>query len=155
MKHRPITRAAPLLILAAGLIAPGCTLFKAVTMPVQLAATGVVAVGETAGAVVSTSGRLAAGAVRAVGSVGSVGLEAASRLTQDGMVTFVAASSGDVARVPWRPGATLAESALSARVQIGVRGVELLRAGQRVLATNAREAPAVPVAAGDVVRVLD
>jgi hypothetical protein len=155
LKLRPTAFFAPALMVVVGGLATGCTLFKAVTMPVQLAATGVVAVGETAGAVVSTSGRLAAGTVRAVGSVGSVGLEAAARLAEEGMVTFVGVKSGEVSRVVWRPGSTLAESALSARVQIGLKGVELLRAGQRVLTANSREAPAVPVASGDVVRVLD
>ena len=96
-----------------------------------------------------------AGTVRAVGSVGSVGLEAAARLAEEGMVTFVGVKSGEVSRVVWRPGSTLAESALSARVQIGLKGVELLRAGQRVLTANSRDPPAVPVASGDVVRVLD
>lgn len=146
--------AAGWLLAGAGLTG-GCMVFKAVTMPVQLAATGVVAVGETAGAVVSTSGRLASSAVRAVGSAGGTGIDAAARLAQDGMVTFVTASSGGVARAPWRPGLTLAESAASARVQLVGRGIELLRPGQPVLTPAAREAPAVAVAAGDVVRVLD
>ncbi len=127
--------------------------FKAVVIPVQLAATSVVAVGETAGAVVATSGKLAAGAVRAAGSVGSTGIDAAARLAQDGMVTFVSASSGEVARVPWRPGSLLAESALAAHVRIGASGIELLRAGKRILAADGKEAPSIPVAAGDVVRV--
>lgn len=123
-------------------------------MPVQLAATGVVAVGETAGAVVSTSGRLAAGAVRAAGSVGVGGLDAASRLAQDGMVTFVQATSGEVSRVPWRPGAMLADAALLAQVRIGAGSIELLRAGKRILSAKGSEAASISVAAGDVVRVL-
>lgn len=132
----------------------GCTLFKAVTVPVQLAATGVVAVGETAGAVVATSGKLAAGAVRAAGSLGASGIDAAARLAQDGMVTFVQANSGEVARAPWLPGARLADAALAARVTLGTGGIELLRTGQRVLAAKSSEAAVIPVAAGDVVRVL-
>lgn len=154
MKTAALRLTAVFLMVAGAFACAGCTVFKAVTIPVQLAATGVVAVGETAGAVVATSGKLAAGAVRAAGSVGSTGIDAAARLAQDGMVTFVSASSGEVARVPWRPGTILAESALAAQVRIGAGGIELLRAGRRILAADGREAPSIPVAAGDVVRVL-
>ncbi len=138
------------------LLAPalgGCLMYHAVTAPVKLAATGVVVAGETAGAVVTTTGKVATSTVRAVGNVGSGGIDAASRLTEVGMVTFVDAASGAVVRVPWQQGLTLAGASDAAKVSMARRAIDVVRAGKVVYSASRVSGEGAVLASGDVVRV--
>jgi hypothetical protein len=131
----------------------GCLAYKAVTAPVKLAATAVVVAGETAGAVVTTTGKLAVSAVNATGSVGSGGIDAAARLTETGMVTFVDAASGTIVRVPWRDGLTLASAGTQARVHFAQRAIDVVRAGKVVFSATRLADDGGPLVSGDVVRL--
>lgn len=135
------------------LLLTGCWAGKVATAPVKLAANTVVAVGETAGAVVSTTGRMAASVARAVGSVGSGGIDAAARLAEAGMVTFVDAGTGVIVRVPWQPGLTLAAAGESARIPLARRVIEIVRGGRLIQAAAPDPAALEPLASGDVVRL--
>lgn len=154
-QRRQVLRAAfpPALLLAAAAGLGGCLAYKAVTAPVKLAATTVVVAGETAGAVVTSTGRLAVSAARATGSVGSVGLDAAARLAEAGMVTFVDASSGEVTRVPWQQGLTLAGVGHAAKVDLARRVIEVLRVGKVIYTSSRLDGEGAALASGDVVRV--
>lgn len=131
----------------------GCLVYRAVTAPVKLAATTVVVAGETAGAVVTTTGRVAVSAVKAVGSVGSGGIDAAAKLTQAGMVTFVDAATGTIVRVPWQDGLTLARAGDTARISLAQRAIDVVRAGRIVFSASRGAGAGAPLAAGDVVRL--
>lgn len=131
----------------------GCLMYKAVTMPVKLAATTVVVAGETAGAVVSNTGKLVTSAANATGSVGSGGLDAAAKLAEVGMVTFVDASTGTVVRVPWQEGLTLAGASNAAKVDVARRAIDVLRAGKVIYSASRGSGEGAPLASGDVVRI--
>jgi len=131
----------------------GCLAYQVVSAPVKLAATTVVVAGETAGAVVTTTGKVAASAVRAGGTVGSGGIDAAAKLAQTGMVTFVDASTNNVVRVPWREGLTLASAGDAAKVRIAQRAVEVVRGGKLVYSATRAAGEGATLATGDVVQV--
>ena len=147
-------RAACVLVAAAwSVVSSGCLMYHAVAAPVKLAATGVVVAGETAGTVVTTTGKLTASAVRAVGNVGSGGIDAAAKLTQTGMVTFVDTANGTIVRVPWQDGLTLASAGDAAKVSLARRAIDVVRAGKLVYSANRASGPGATLASGDVVRV--
>lgn len=131
----------------------GCLVYDVASVPVKLAATTVVVAGETAGAVVSTTGKVAVSAVRAAGSVAGGGVEAAGKLAVAGMVTFVDAASGNVVRVPWREGLTLAGAGDAAKLRVAQRAVDVVRAGKVVYSTPSASGAGATLAAGDVVQL--
>ena len=131
----------------------GCLAYEVVSAPVKLAATTVVVAGETAGAVVSTTGKIATSAVRATGSVGSGGIDAAAKLAQAGMVTFVEVATGNVVRVPWQEGFTLARAGDAAKIRVVQRAVEVVRGGKLVYSATRAMGEGATLATGDVVRV--
>lgn len=139
--------------LGAALGVSGCLAYHVVATPVKVAATTVIVAGETTGAAVKATGKVATSAFNAVGNVGSSGIDAAARLTQAGMVTFVDASTGTVTRVPWRDGFTLASAGAEARVVLVKRAIDVLRAGTVVYSSRHLADPGAPLASGDVVRV--
>jgi hypothetical protein len=122
-------------------------------MPVKLAATTPPVAGETAGAVVTNTGKLAVSAANATGSVGSGGLDAAAKLAQVGMVTFVDASTGTVVRVPWQEGITLAGAGDAAKVDVARRAIDVLRAGKVIYSASRGGSGGTALASGDVVRL--
>lgn len=130
----------------------GCLATKVVTAPVKLAATTVVVAGDAAGAVVKATGKVVVGAVRATGTVADGGIAVAAKLARTGMVTFVDVATGAVVRVPWRQGLTLAGGADVAKVRLATQVVQVIRAGQLAYQL-AQPKVALPLAAGDVVRV--
>jgi hypothetical protein len=131
----------------------GCLIYHAVAAPVKLAATGVVVVGETAGAVVTTTGKVATSTVRAVGNVGSGGIDAAARLTEVGMITFVDAATGTVVRVPWQQGLTLASAGDAAKISMARRAIDVVRAGKVIFSASRVNGNGATLASGDVVRL--
>jgi len=131
----------------------GCLAYKVVSTPVKLAATTVVVAGETACAVVTTTGKLAVSGANAIGNVGSGGIDAAARLAQTGMVTFVDVSTGAVVRVPWREGMTLAGAGTAARLDLARRAVDVVRAGKVIYAASRPSGEGAALASGDVVRM--
>lgn len=148
-----MNRAALLLVAVAGLGCGGCVVYHAVATPVKLAATGVVVAGETAGAVVTTTGKVAVSTVKAVGTVGSGGIDAAAKLTEVGMVTFVDAASGTVVRVPWQQGLTLASAGDVAKISMARRTVDVVRAGKVIYSASRGNGAGAELASGDVVRL--
>lgn len=140
-------------ILALAAQLTGCLLTKALTVPVKVAATTVIVVGDTAVTVVKATGKVAKAAVSAGGSVTSTGIESVAQLSQVGMVTFVDAASGAIVRIPWEQGLTLAQAKNLSAVQVARRSVDLIRAGKVVYAAKRYSDTAVPLVAGDVVRL--
>jgi hypothetical protein len=132
------------------MLVQGCLVTHVVTLPVKLAATAVVAVGETSVAVVSTTAKVVSHAVRAGGDVADTGVDSAAKLTQAGMVTFVDAATGNVTRVAWTKGLTLAAGADAAKVQLALHAADVIRDGH-LFTSAAKEA--LPLASGDVVRL--
>lgn len=122
----------------------------AVTIPVKVAATTVVAVGETSGAVISTTAKVTSHVVRAGGDVADAGVDSAAKLAKSGMVTFVDSAMGNVTRVAWTKGLTLAAGAETAKVQLALHATDVIRDGH-LLTPAAMEI--LPIASGDVVRL--
>lgn len=151
--RRLFCAAGALLALAGAGGLSGCLAYKVVAAPVKLAATTAVVAGETATAVVTNTGKLAVSAANATGSVGSTGIDAAAKLAQAGMVTFVDGSNGSIVRIPWREGLSLSGAGSAAQVEIARRAIQVLRAG-RVIFSGARGSGGAPaLASGDVVRL--
>jgi hypothetical protein len=137
-------------LLGACLPLSGCLVTRVVTVPVKLAATTVVAVGETSGAVVSTTAKVTSHVVRAGGDVADAGVDSAARLAKSGMVTFVDSATGNVTRVAWTKGLTLATGAETAKVQLALHAAEVIRDGH-LFTSAAKEI--LPLVSGDVVRL--
>jgi hypothetical protein len=131
----------------------GCVVYHAVAAPVKLAATSVVVAGEAATAVVTTTGKVAVSGVRAVGNVGSGGIDAAAKLTEFGMVTFVDAATGTVVRVPWQQGLTLMSASDVAKISMARRAVDVVRAGKVIYSASRLNGSGAALASGDVVRL--
>ena len=85
--------------------------------------------------------------------MGSSGIDAAAKLAQAGMVTFVDGSTNAVVRVPWSTGMTLAGAGGAARIDLARRAVEVVRAGKVVYAASRPLGEGAALASGDVVRI--
>lgn len=131
----------------------GCLAVKAVTAPVKLAATSVIVAGEAAGAVVTNTGKLAVSAANATGSIGSTSLDSAAQLAQSGMVTFVDAANGTIVRVPWQEGMTVAGAGHAARIELGRRAIDVIRASKVIYSASRIAGEGAPLSPGDVVRL--
>jgi hypothetical protein len=152
VKLTPRARSAALalLIVAGGVALGGCLVASAVKGVGDVAVAGVEVAGKTTVAVAKTTGRVASAAV---GSGSADGVKAAAQLARAGLVTFFDPATGAVVRVAWQPGLTLAGAGAAAQVAVAARAVDVIRAGRIAYAATRAARPALPLAAGDVVRL--
>ena len=149
-RHRflPICLLGSLVALSPG----GCLVYEVASVPVKVATTTVVVAGKTTEAVVETTGKVAIHAVKAAGTTTDAGLDAAARLSRDGMVTFTDVATGAVVRIPWKNGLQFAAATAQARLNTARRIVQILRAGKLIYAST-REPASLALHSGDVVRL--
>ena len=140
-------------VVALALQGGGCVAYHVAAAPIKLAATTVVTTGEVAGAAVNATGKIAVSAFNAAGNVGGGSVDAASRLTQTGMVTFVDVAHGTIVRVPWQQGLTVASASAAAKVELARHAIDVVRAGAVVYTAARGASPRTELAAGDVVRL--
>ncbi len=127
-------------------VAGGKVVGAAVTGGGRVATAGVDSSSRVSAATVTTAGDLTASSIRALG-----------KLSQAGMVTFVDLASGQVVRVPWRAGLNVYGGSALANVRVAERALAVIRGGKLVYQTAKAlaEARALPVKAGDVIRLAD